>query len=200
MANQVFAEDQGLIDHRLILDTSLQAIFEAELGWGMPAVGKLERYLPRLLRSPAQTQLLVSVSAADAPRMPPAAPGDRGWHTQMINHLQYYEMTSNVFDPRACLVFLREGGSPHSLSARSICRIQFSNFTAQLSNTQMAINKPEIYAHLRATCDELRGDVIDAAPSFVTCEFRDSALANDEAKIKRVAIVQQHKIHQVRSL
>lgn len=64
----------------------------------------------------------------------------------------------------------------------------------------MAINKSEIYAHLWATCDELRGDVVDAAPSFATCEFRDSALANDEAKTKRVAILQQHKIHHVRSL
>lgn len=109
-------------------------------------------------------------------------------------------MISNVFDPRAYLAFLRGGGSPHSPSARSICRIQFSNFIAQLSNTQMAINKSEIYARFRATCDELCGDAVDAAPSFVTCVFRDSALANDEAKTKRVAILQQHNIHHVRGL
>lgn len=134
--------------------------------------------------------------APDATR----SPRDRGWPTEMIDHLQQYAMASNVLDPRIYLVFLRGGGSPHSLSGRSICRIQLINFTAQLSNTQMAIKKSEIYGHLRATCDELRGDVVDAAPSFITCVARDSALPNDEAKTKRVAIPQQHKIHHVRSL
>jgi len=64
----------------------------------------------------------------------------------------------------------------------------------------MAIRKSEIYARFWATCDELRGDAVDAAPSFVACVFRDSALVNDEAKTKRVDILQQHNIHHVRSL
>lgn len=74
VATQVFAEDRGFTDLELISGTSLHAIFEAKLGWGVPTVGKLERYLPRLLHSPVQTQLLVSGQrrrrAPDATRSP----------------------------------------------------------------------------------------------------------------------------------
>ncbi|WP_162405399.1 hypothetical protein [Pseudoxanthomonas jiangsuensis] len=136
VASQVFAEDRGFTDLELISGTVLHAIFEAKLGWRVPTRGQLERYLPRLLRSPAQVKVLVSVSAADstwARRHLPRdldgvpiihlswsdlqamaqrahnatrSPIDRVWLTQLIHHLQEYGMTSNVFDSRAYVVSL----------------------------------------------------------------------------------------------
>ncbi len=136
VASQVFAEDRGFTDLELTSGTALHAIFEAKLGWRVPTLGQLERYLPRLLASPAQTQALVSVSAADAVwarrHLPTALSGvpvvhwswsdlqamarrahdatrspiDRVWLTQLIHHLQEYGMTSNVFDSRAYVVSL----------------------------------------------------------------------------------------------
>jgi hypothetical protein len=66
VASQVFAEDRGFTDLELTSGPALHAIVEAKLGWRVPTVGQLERYQPPLLASPAQTKVLVSVSAADA--------------------------------------------------------------------------------------------------------------------------------------
>ena len=136
VGSQVFAEDRGFTDLELTSGTALHAIFEAKLGWRVPTTGQLERYLPRLLRSQAQTKVIVSVSAADsawARRHLPyelagvpvthlswsdlrgmaqraqestRSPIDRVWLSQLINHLQEYSMTSNVFDSRAYVVSL----------------------------------------------------------------------------------------------
>ena len=136
VASQVFGEDRGFTDLELVSGTALHAVFEAKLGWRVPARGQLERYLPRLVRSPAQTKVLVSVSAADstwARRHLPAELGgvpvthlswsdlramaqrahdltrrpiERIWLNQLIHHLQEYGMTSNVFDSRAYVVSL----------------------------------------------------------------------------------------------
>lgn len=136
VSSQVFAEDRGFTDLELVSGTALHAIFEAKLGWRVPTREQLERYLPRLLGSPAQTKLLVSVSAADlawARRHLPQelagvpvlhlswsdlramarrahdairSPVDRVWLTQLSLHLQEYGMTSNVFDSRAYVVSL----------------------------------------------------------------------------------------------
>lgn len=136
VASQVFAEDRGFTDLELTSGTALHAIVEAKLGWRVPTVGQLERYLPRLLASPAQSKVLISVSAADAAwarrHLPPELAGvpvvhwswsdlramaqrahdatrspiDRVWLTQLIHHLQEYGMTSNVFDSRAYVVSL----------------------------------------------------------------------------------------------
>lgn len=138
VASQVFAEDRGFTDLELSSTTALHAIFEAKLGWRVPTVRQLERYLPRLLCSPAHTKILVSVSAADATwarrHLPEElggipvvhfswsdlqamarlayevtrSPIDRVWLTQLIHHLQEYGMTSNVFDSRAYVVSLSQ--------------------------------------------------------------------------------------------
>ncbi|OWQ66335.1 hypothetical protein CEE56_19240 [Stenotrophomonas maltophilia] len=136
VASQLFAEDRGFTDLELFSGTALHAIFEAKLGWRVPTRGQLERYLPRLLRSPTQAKVLVSVSAADASWAQRHLPGDlagvpvihfswsdlqtmarraqdatrspvdRVWLTQLVHHLQEYGMTSNVFDSRAYVVSL----------------------------------------------------------------------------------------------
>ncbi|MDH5824197.1 hypothetical protein QFW77_14545 [Luteimonas sp. RD2P54] len=136
VASQVFAEDRGFTDLELTSGTTLHAIFEAKLGWLVPTLGQLERYVPRLLKSPTQAKALVSVSAADqqwARRHLPTdlagvpvahfswsdlqamahraldntrSPVDRTWLTQLSYHLQEYVMTSNVFDSRAYVVSL----------------------------------------------------------------------------------------------
>lgn len=136
VASQVFAEDRGFTDLEVTSGTALHAIFEAKLGWRVPTLGQLERYVPRLQRSNAQHKLLVSITAADqawakchlpnslggvpvahlswsdlramAQRAMNAtrSPIDRAWLTQLSQHLQEYGMTSNVFDSRAYVVSL----------------------------------------------------------------------------------------------
>lgn len=134
--SQVFAEDRGFTDLELTSGTVLHAIFEAKVGWRVPTLAQLERYLPRLLASSAQHKRLVSISAADrawVSRHQPArlgdvpvshlswsdlqsaahrahaatrSPVDRLWLSQLIEHLKGYGMTSNIFDARAYVVSL----------------------------------------------------------------------------------------------
>jgi hypothetical protein len=136
VASQVFAEDRGFTDLELTSGTTLHAIFEAKLGWRVPTLGQLERYLGRLHASSAQHKRLISVSAADtawAARHQPAelggvpvshlswsdlqaaakrahdgsrSPVERLWLVQLDNHLQGYGMTSNLFDAKAYVVSL----------------------------------------------------------------------------------------------
>lgn len=136
VSSQVFAEDRGFTDLEITSGTALHAIFEAKLGWRVPKLDQLERYLPRLLQSNAQQKLLVSISAANrewARRHLPKKLGgvpvlhlswtdlqsmahraheetrssiDRVWLSQLALHLQEYGMTSNVFDSRAYVVSL----------------------------------------------------------------------------------------------
>jgi hypothetical protein len=136
VASQVFADDRGFTDLELTAGTTLHAIFEAKLGWRVPTIGQLERYLPRLLASTAHHKQLVSVSAADsawAARHQPAeisgvpvshlswsdlqaaarrahdasrSPIERVWLWQLNQHLKGYGMTSNLFDAKAYVVSL----------------------------------------------------------------------------------------------
>jgi hypothetical protein len=136
VTSQVFADDRGFTDLELTSGTTLHAIFEAKLGWRVPTIGQLERYLPRLLSSTAQHKRLVSVSAADsawAARHQPAelggvpvshlswsdlqgaarrahdqsrSPIERVWLSQLNEHLKGYGMTSNLFDAKAYVVSL----------------------------------------------------------------------------------------------
>jgi hypothetical protein len=136
VASQVFAQDRGFTDLEITSGTALHAVFEAKLGWRVPSRAQLERYLPRLIKSPTQTKMLVSVSAADPPwamRHLPVelggvpvvhvswsdiramahrahdatrSPIERVWLAQLAQHLQEYGMTSNVFDSRAYVVSL----------------------------------------------------------------------------------------------
>ena len=133
---QGFGTDRGFTDLELLAGTSLHVIFEAKVGWQVPTLGQLERYLPRLLASNTAQKRLVSVSAADrawairhlpselggvpishlswsdiqaaAARASSAtrSPVDKLWLSQLIEHLKGYGMTSNVFDARAYVVSL----------------------------------------------------------------------------------------------
>lgn len=134
IASQVFAEDGGFTDLELIGQTKLHVIIEAKVGWQVPSISQLDRYLPRLLASNSKRKLFVSVSAADggwAKRHLPThlagveimhlswsdlqaialmafkltrRPADKLWLSQLATHLAEYGMTSNVFDARAYVV------------------------------------------------------------------------------------------------
>lgn len=136
IASQVFAEDRGFTDLEVSSGTAIHVICEAKLGWRVPTLDQLERYVPRLHRSPAQHKRLVSISSASqqwAARHQPAelggiplshlawsdlqaaaqqahdgarSPVERVWLWQLIQHLKGYGMTSNLFDAKAYVVSL----------------------------------------------------------------------------------------------
>src|ERR1039458_1445147 len=62
---QAHGEDGGYTDIEMKAGRQFHAIVEAKRSWGLPLVGQLNRYLPRLVAGGAKQQLLVSVGAAN---------------------------------------------------------------------------------------------------------------------------------------
>jgi len=138
VTSQVYADDRGLTDLELVVSSSLHAIFEAKLGWRVPNKEQLERYVPRLHKSPAKQKVMVSISAASRSwacnHLPEVLDGisvvhmawsdlqelamkahdatrspiERLWLWQLSEHLKGYGMTSYAFDSRAYVVVLNQ--------------------------------------------------------------------------------------------